>query len=98
MPDLTTNLAFREVQLLFPALDFVAKKLETVSDMNDPRLLRMQLHAQLFQDSSGRVHSSSCLCCRLAGNHPVVGIPRQLIPSQSHLPIERRQENVTEDG
>src|SRR5437868_1096554 len=58
----------------------------------------MQFHAQLFQDSAGRVHDGSCLCCRFTGNHPIVGIPRQLIPSQPHLPIKGRQENVTEDG
>jgi len=28
----------------------------------------------------------------------IIGIPRELIPSQPHLPIKRRQENVTEGG
>src|SRR5215472_3218487 len=96
LSSLTTNLAFGKLKLSLPALDFVAKELETVPDMNDARFLRMQFHAQLFQDSAGRLHSGACLCCRFTGDHPVIGIPRELIPSQSHLPIERRQENVTE--
>src|SRR5467141_1736253 len=84
------------MKLFLPALDFVAKELEAVPDMYDPRLLRMQLHAQLFQDSAGRIHCGSCLCCRFAGKHPIIGIPRKLIPSQPHLPIKRRQKYVTE--
>src|SRR5882724_6596146 len=30
--------------------------------------------------------------------HTIIGVPRQLISSQSHLPIKRRQKNVTERG
>ena len=45
---LTTNLALGQSELPLPALDLVAKELEAVLDMNNPRLLRMQLHAQLF--------------------------------------------------
>src|SRR5206468_5480953 len=74
------------------------EELEAVSDMNNPRVLRMQFHAQLFQDSAGRVHCGSGLCCRSTGDHPVIGKPRQLISSQSHLPIEWRQKYVTEHG
>src|SRR5215471_19588818 len=47
---LTTNLALRQMKLSVPALDLVAEELEAVPDMDNPRLLRMQLHAQLFQD------------------------------------------------
>src|SRR3984957_16243534 len=84
------------MKLVVPALDFVAKELEAVPDMDDPRLLRMQLHAQLFQDSVSRVHCRACLCCRFTGDHPIIGIPRQLKASQPHLPIKRRQKYVTE--
>src|SRR5438477_8163085 len=56
---LTTNLIAGQRKLPPPALDFVAEELEAVSDMNNPRLLRMQFHAQLFQDSAGRVHCGS---------------------------------------
>ena len=52
----------------------------------------------MLKDSADRVHCGACLCCRFAGDHPIIGIPRELIPSQAHLPIEWRQENVTEDG
>jgi hypothetical protein len=95
---LTTDLARGQMKLPPPGLDFVAKEFEAVPDMNDPRLLRMQLHTQLVQDLAGRVHGGSCLCCRFTGNHPVIGKPRQLISSQSHLPIKWRQKYVTEKG
>jgi hypothetical protein len=45
----TADLARWQPKLL-PALDLVPKKLEALLDMHDPRLLRMQLHAQLFQN------------------------------------------------
>src|SRR5260370_1873653 len=95
---LTTNLALGQIELPLPALDLVAKELEAVLDMNNPRLLRMQLHAQLCQDSASSFHRGSCLRCRFTGDHPIIGVPRQLISSQSHLPIERRQKYVTERG
>ena len=41
-------------------------------DMHDPRLLRMEYHAQLFQDPESRGHRRSRLRHGLAGNHPVV--------------------------
>src|SRR5215510_9082849 len=93
---LTANLAHGQSQLRRPALDFVAQELEPMPDVNDPRLLRMNVYAQLFQNSASSIDSSSRLRRRLAGHDPVVCVPRQLIPSQSHLPIERCQENVTE--
>jgi hypothetical protein len=86
------------MKLSVPALDFVAKELEAVSDMYDPRLLRMQLHAQLFQDLVGHVHCRACRCCRFTSNHPIIGVPRQLKSSQPHLPIKRRQKYVAERG
>src|SRR5260370_14832070 len=61
---LTTNLALRQMKLSIPALDFVAKELEAVPDMANPRLLPINLHAQLFQDSAGRIHGGPCLSCR----------------------------------
>src|SRR5580692_272161 len=86
------------MKLSVPALDFVAEELETVLDVHNPRLLRMQLHAQLFQDLVGRAHCRTCLCCRFTGDHPIIGIPRQLKSSQPHLPIKRRQKYVAERG
>ncbi len=38
---LTTNLTRRQMELLLPALDFVAEELEALADVNNPRLLRM---------------------------------------------------------
>src|SRR6266436_9009766 len=51
-----------------------------------------------FQDSASGLHCGSCLCCRLTGDHPIIGVPRQLISSQPHLPIKRRQKYVAERG
>src|SRR5262249_46030017 len=64
---LATDLARGQIKLL-PALDLVTQELEAVLDVNNPRLMRMKLHAQLFQDSEGGLHSGSRLCYRLAGN------------------------------
>ncbi len=38
---LTTNLALGKMKLSLPTLDYVAKELETMLDMNDPRFMRM---------------------------------------------------------
>ena len=92
LSDLTTNLALGKVKRCLPALDFVAKEFEALLDMNDPRLL------QLFQDAPCCIYRGTCLCCRFTGDHPIIGKPRQLISSQPHLPIKRRQKYVTEKG
>src|SRR6266851_3254702 len=92
-----TNLVRRKPQPS-PALDFVAEKLESVLDVHDSRLARMQLHAQSFQDFTGCSHRCPRLCRQFAGNHPVVGPACELISLASHLPVQRRQENVTEQG
>ena len=86
------------MKLPLPALDLVPKKLESLPDMHDPRLLRMQLHPQLTQNPKRCGHRRSRLCRRFAGHYPVVGIPRKLIPLAPHLLIERRQKYVTEQG
>ena len=66
--------------------------------MHDPRLLRMQLHAQFVQNPKRRGHCRSRFCCRFAGHDPVVGVPRKLISLTPHLLIERRQKYVAEQG
>src|SRR5437660_2802826 len=80
---IATDLTHRKSKSL-PALDLVAEELEAMLNVDDPRLLRMQLHSQLSQDSQGDGHCRSRLCRRLAGNHPVVRVPRQLISLASH--------------
>jgi RecA/RadA recombinase len=37
-------------------------------------------------------------CRGLAGDYPIVRVPRQLISLVPHLPIKRRQEDVAEQG
>src|ERR1700675_2823051 len=86
----TANLARRQPKLL-AALDLVPKKLESLPNMHDPRLLRMQLHAQFVQNPKRRGHRRPRFCCRLAGQYPVVGVPCELISLAPHLLIEWRQ-------
>ena len=57
----------------------VSQKIESLLDMNDPRLLWIQSHAQLFQYPSRSYQCSSRLRRRLAGDHPIIGEPCQLI-------------------
>src|SRR5450631_3212635 len=95
--DTTANLARWQPKLL-AALDLVSKKFESLPDMHDPRLLRMQLHTQLIQNPKRRGYRRARFCCRLAGCNPVVGVPRNLISLAPHLLIERRQMYVTEQG
>ena len=65
-------------------------------DVDDPRLLRIDVHAQLLQDSTRRRQRGTRLRRRRAGDDPVVRVPRELITLASHLPIKRRQENVAQ--
>jgi len=66
--------------------------------MNDSRLLRMQFHPQLFQDAASSVDGCSRFCRGLAGDYPIVRVPRQLISLAPHLPIKWCQEDVAEQG
>src|ERR1035437_658392 len=93
----TADLPRRQLKLL-TAFDLVPKKLESLPHVHNPRLLRMQLHAQFVQNPKRRGHCLSRLCCRLAGCYPVVGVPRELISFAPHLLIERRQKDVAEQG
>src|SRR5215470_2861420 len=93
----TANLARWQPKLL-TALDLVPKKLESLPDMHDPRLLRMHLHTQFVQNPKRRGHCRPRLHCRLAGRYPVVSVPRKLISLAPHFLIKRGQKNVTEQG
>src|SRR6516225_7682262 len=64
--------------------------------MHDPRLLRMQLHAQLVQNPKRRGHCRSRFCRRFTGHYPIIGVPRKLISLAPHLLIKWRQKYVTE--
>src|ERR1700737_1084014 len=91
------DLRRRKIKFL-PTLDLVTEELKPVLDMNDSRLLRMQFYTQLFQDAASGVDGCSRLCRGLAGDYPIVRVPRQLISLVPHLPIKRRQEDVAEQG
>src|SRR5215469_15622954 len=57
----TADLARRQPKL-FATLDLVPKKFEPLPDMHDPRLVRVQLHAQLVQNPKRRGHCRPRLC------------------------------------
>src|SRR5215831_11636176 len=70
-----TDLILRKLSLL-PSFDLVAEKFEAVLDMHDPRLLRMEFHAQFLEDPKRCCDSCSRLLRRFTGNYPIVCEPR----------------------
>src|SRR5215831_18180020 len=64
--------------------------------MHNPGLLRIQAHSQLLQDPEGVGHGRPRLPRGLAGDDPVIRVPRELITLAPHLLIKWRQEYVTE--
>ena len=75
----TFDLVGRQPHRPIAALDLVAEELKSVPDMHDPRLARIDAHAQLLQDSTCRLQRRSRLCRRSTGNAPVIGVPRELV-------------------
>src|SRR5262245_23969099 len=96
--DAATDLAGRQPQGPRPPLDLVSQELEADLHVNDPRLVRVQRHAQRLQKSCGLGQSTLRFRPCVAGDHPIVGIPRQPITSATHLPVKRSQKDVTEQG
>src|SRR5260370_30684642 len=81
--DTTANLARWQPKLL-AALDLVPKKLESLPDMHDPRLLRMQLHAQLVQNPKRRSHCCPRFSSRLPRCNPCSRAPPNIIYLAPH--------------
>src|SRR5262245_28786108 len=52
--DTTLDLAGWQAHSPVPSLDLVSEKLEALPDVHDPRLLRIDRHAQLLQDPTRR--------------------------------------------
>jgi hypothetical protein len=80
------------------SLDLVTKEFESLSDVDDPRFLRMKYHIQLLQYLLRCYYCRSRLCRGFAGDNPVIRVPRYLIPLATHFPIKRSQEYVTQNG
>src|SRR5260370_20792831 len=80
------------------ALDLVPQELKSESDVHDPCFLRIQMHSQSFQDPEGVGQCRARLRRGLAGNHPVIRVPRELVALAPHLLIKWRQKYVTEQG
>ena len=87
----------REPQAL-AALDLVPEELEAVQDANDPSLRRIDAHAQSLQDRRRRGQGGSRFSRRRAGDDPVVRVPRQPVPPASHFLVERRQQDIAQQG
>src|SRR5262245_10011717 len=96
--DAATDLAGRQPQGPRPPLDLVSQELEADLHVNDPRLVRVQRHAQRLQKSCGLGQSTCRFRPCVTGDHPIVGRPRQPITSATHLPVKRSQKDVTEQG
>src|ERR1700687_4085070 len=92
----TSDLARRQPQGTAAALDLVPEKLEAVPDVDDPRLLRIDRHAQRPQDPTRHRQRGACLRRGCTGDDPIIRVPREPIAPAAHLPIERRQENVAQ--
>src|SRR6516164_2029749 len=96
--DAATDLAGRQPQRPRSPLDLVPQELEADLHVDDTRLVRVQRHAQRLQEGCGLGQRTLRFRPCVAGDHPVVSIPRQPIASATHLPIERSQKDVTEQG
>src|SRR5262249_4088034 len=77
-------------------LDLVSQKLEADAYVNDARLVRVQRHAQRLQESGGLSQRTVRFRPCVAGDHPIVGIPRQPIASATHRSVKRSQKAVAE--
>jgi hypothetical protein len=88
----------RQRQPMTAALDLIAEECEPVTHVHNPCLLRIDPYAQRRKDLFRTSPRRFCLTPTPARDHPVVGIPRQLVSSPAHLPIERRQENIAQQG
>ena len=94
-----TDLAGGQPQRPAAPLDLVPEKLEAVRDVDDPRLLDVELsRPSVFQDPVASASTRPRFRPSVAGDHPIVSIPRQPIASATHLPIKRRQKDVTQQG
>src|SRR6516165_10710481 len=96
--DATTDLVGRPPQGPGSPLDLVPQELEAALHVDDARLVRVQRHAQRLQEGGGLGQRTLRFRPCVAGDHPVVRIPRQPIASATHLPIKRSQKDVTEQG
>src|ERR1700732_5306029 len=89
--DATTDLAGPQPQGPRSPLDLVPQELEADLHVNDARLVRVQRHAQRLQEGCGLGQRTLRFRPCVAGDHPVVRVPRQPIASATHLPIKRSQ-------
>src|SRR5262249_31611523 len=75
--DAATDLVGRQPQRPRSPLDLISQELEADLHVNDPRLVRVQRHAQRLQENGGLGQSTFRFGPCLAGDHPIVSIPRQ---------------------
>src|SRR6266568_481216 len=69
------DLARRQPHGPAASLDLVPEELEAIPDVHDPRLLRIDVHAQLLQDSTRRHQCGACFGCGRAGDNPCFASP-----------------------
>src|SRR5579883_207114 len=75
--DTTFDLVVRQPHRPAAALDLVVEKIKSASNVHDPRLAQIELHAQHLQDPTRRLQRHSRLRCGWAGYHPIIRVPRK---------------------
>lgn len=76
-------------------LHLIAKELEALANMDDPRLLRVQFHSQGLPEASlGNGQRPLSVLPRLTQHHEVVRPARKPEAFRRHLAVKRCQENV----
>src|SRR3954471_21202780 len=98
MTEAGTDLARGQPQGPAPALDLVPQELEAGRDVDDPRLLDVERHAQRLQDPGGLGQHPARFRPSVTRDHPIVSVPRQPKTSAAHLAVKRSQEDVTQQG
>src|SRR5262245_59596876 len=88
----------RQIELTPTPPDRVAEKRDALAHMHNPRLAQIEVHAEGCEDLGRAPQCRFRFLPTPARHGPVIGISRELVASPPHLPIERCQENVAQQG
>ena len=91
------DLVGAQPQRTLATLDLVPEACKPVPHMDDTRLARMQGDPKRSQDVGSRLQRSHCLRSRPAGDHPIIGVPSQVVAFPTHFPIKWSQKNTAQE-
>ena len=91
------DLVGAQPQRTLATLDLVPEECKPVPHMDDTRLARMQGDPKRSQDVGSRLQRSHCLRSRPAGDHPIIGVPSQVVAFPTHFPIKWSQKNTVQE-